>query len=783
MVVAFSDSYAGLFTLGTEVNILQAPPDTALDYEVDGGKLASDDYQFVISDAAILTAADTACRDMILAAQTAGVLRYVALFINDTCHLDPAVRPNIANADFVGVITTDMRSKDLAWFNSRYNEETQAWREWTVRAKSHIQHLFEKIKFTSLIDGDAPNFITGFDASWITNYVADRLGYYSLEGRQIRYSKLVSLNRILLRLLTNCSSSLQNMGYPAYTFTITDVQLDFMCSPSIATTPEVPADLYGSGHRTRYTTLATTHGWNNSELYWRPINQAVYPKLGSAAIQTYNDMYVDWMMYAKPEAGTNNYEGISCRRYGTLWEYLHALAFTFGCYLRFSITGENTFAITFVPRSTLANSTTVRIADASSVELETTYKFKTKQERAAELVVGYPNAFTVEGVDQLDGSHKNDVYELDWPHSAVLQSEARKTTTSGISVAHTIGAPFAKLTSLSGADYYSAYAIINSGWQYLAAHVTFYEPGQSAPWDSSWGSPVNSVHGPCSLIFMPFLSAVLLGQHHQSPMENVWLPIGWIHAKVDGKEREWISFSSYLNEMDSRDQAFYETELSIEVDSVESFLPAAGGSPSWKNIGIGYKYSYAGKSYVIVGLKRLWGQGKTQLRCRSNTQYSIAVPAQPSGASVTVYVPPNADKPAAMKGSGYVSYTVGEDVKADDALCFDYVAGLAYRMSADTRSRYDGFIGIASSDAASGTTVNVFPPDTAAVLQQSFTIGTLVYVRNATYPASNITGATPTLSNPDVENVVTLLGRVAEDSHLLYLEPTVRPSVLKTYLG
>jgi len=208
------------------------------------------------------------------------------------------------------------------------------------------------------------DLIDGLDETFISTYVEDKQGYFNwtAKSRKVKVQKLVSLNHVLRGLADVLETSLASDGYGTINIGFDACTLDGNWHPARWNKQTLTKG--GNTYKTRYV-KHPEEDEGSYEVYADDYNTLkIDPDWADSNIS--NVVYVSWGLFKSIDNEPQSKSARTYRvtRFKTIFEFLEAIAFTFGCYIMYYWETTTDFRIKFISRSSM-NSEQVYLKSAS----------------------------------------------------------------------------------------------------------------------------------------------------------------------------------------------------------------------------------------------------------------------------------------------------------------------------------------------------------------------------------------------------------------------------------
>lgn len=746
MVFVVSDTYDGLFaTTGVIPTQVFRVGSIKQDLDLSSGEIAADELQLSIDEASIDSPTDEAAVAFFLQAENTTVKRFVALFLNTATLPLP---PSAQHALFVGMVSNKLKARDIFHNGVQYSSQIEALREWDATCYTFLDQAITDIALEDLIKGNTETNVVGIDATWVAANVADRQAYHKTQpsgfpgDRSVRWDKLVNLNKLLRKLADNVSATIAARGLGSISIEIATTELDPRFRPARFTPYEYMG--YQASVYTQFQSrLLPVPGVT---LLLGPQN-ATGPfviREGDAKILSLGDdatdadsPWIHWRM-AQPEGKSE--EAMSFLRCKSFTELLYAIAASFGMFVRFFTTGQNSIEIRFIARSSVElGACYFRDAQTGSIDLSTGEAEKSQE------VVAVSTLYTPDGsemrpqmwpanVKKYDTVYREDIGPSKG-HSWVMSSEAKKALLStGVAlrtyptriydVDNQITLPLSPCVAHNAVWYWGAQREVD---------LSFTVANQ----DQVWKAPI----GITNMIFVRTGVSI----EPVAPSNTViWAPVAALSTRIDGEDQTFYSMSMYVNAVAKRDQEYYTSTYELEIPYINGFtLMEFGGSQSWKNVDLGSLITIqeGGQpiEFVVIGIERDMANISTRIKMHRKSRFTFTAPA-----ALPAIVPdfePNTDNTVQTSAATIdTRYGIADETIFTGDAVRAYYTGTEWRLRRmrSQSNDYNSIVGVALNGADVDGGVLVQTTGRIELPTYSFIPGEPVYVRTAAAPAINI---------------------------------------------
>jgi len=701
VMFVISDTYEGLFLSATEANIFELE-DVKRSIKQNVGGSIETELNLTIDEAKVKTSTEIAALNFVKAAMDISVVRFVGIYVNTGSSVDP-------NKElFTGVLQPEFEGEDLIWSGSDYDTAISPITRWSVQAKPYSEVAFDAVAMSDLIDG--------ISESWISTNVADRIGFFSWSTsqlRQIYHNQLVSLDKILRELADQMETHLSSNG-------LGNINIVFDESP-----------LDGRWHPARWNHKEYTRGGSTKYPRFVEIKSLLTGVSDSkSAFQVYNDDYntlkinpdgssssteqvwLSWRLFVKqtdepfeePQPKTS--EEYMATRYDSFFEFLEALAFNFGCFLKTYWSDTSTLHIKFQSRQS------VSVAQIYLKSAAPTPKRKISPDlQDTNQHIAYSNYLAMSGaklcykVKHLDGTfHYNKIGDFD------DKSEDKKLF---LTISPTVA-----VIDYGEDD--------NSGWIMDQIGLPL-----NCSWknNGAWVGDSKKFFATTACLHTAIYLYVEKRSGADKEPNNYYTPAAKISFEHEDETYQYDTLIEYLSFLNGIDEQSSYIEYNIDVPYYYGFSANSdGSSPDWRVLDVGKKIVLDGVDYAIVEAKWSVNEPNVSLVLQGVARYDIEdnlggsfVILQPSlpGDGIHDIETVKNDDIIALEAA--TAITAGNIVSLKD----DGTVEIAYAHS----SHYGRFYGVAISDAAIGETVEIKRYGEYYNADYSFTPGQ-VFIRN-----------------------------------------------------
>jgi len=757
VVFAVSDTYSELFDLSSAVDVdVFLVSKTKNDLDVGEGILVEDEIEFDLAETAAESQDDWDAIAFTLDAQDAVTIakrRFCALFIQPV-DIDA---PTIDEADFVGVIRPKMSAEDLQWNDAAWGTAPAPLRVWKVTASPFFNDTFDQLSMKDLIYGHGDigdpintEYVKGIDATWESNNVADKMGYFSgvaagsSADRKAKFAKITSLNDFMERITLNLVDTLDARGFGTYTVNLLASPLDFTLSPARFRYDDIGGKI--SRYVQSYFSRATPP-------YQIKTGDAVTVQLGDIGFTSH--LWISYFL-VKPEYDTNPPNG-SPKEYGfenvkTYTAFLYALAANTAMYVEFRYTSPTELNISFKSHAGIIKHQ-VFAQDATRADIDTG---PTPEEERR--YYGMSFWLASEGPNEYTGAP-----QFGWYASSVTTQLKKDGNRTMLSISPTLRNTYYANDGIS----YTGTA--QTGFVRLPHNARFYDDDVL----KAANDPRYDAQGLTTALYVMTTGN---GEYGLASQDLIHLPAAALHVVLDGNNETFYSLSEYLNRIYGRDALYYETEYRITVPFICSFRKAQDGSHAdddggrgrWQNLELGCTFDIDGVEYVIVGIERDFKNIRTDLRLHVRSRFDFA--SSTGVGSDEAAQETNDFLPDVDVNNVVLSKTFGEEIRAGD-----YVTlrsdGKVYRSRAHDED-YSGLYGVALQDGFDLDLKDVQIEGVVTNANYAFDVGKRVHVRTTTVGTPNVS-TTHLQSNDGTENMFAEVG-LALNTTTLKIEPGYR---------
>ncbi len=691
-------------TISTEILCVSELPTTRKEVDNAEGVIRQDDLEFTVDEGFVTTSGEAAFITAIKKATNPATPVFVGIFINDPAYDNGNLNPSVLNADFVGVISQNIDSDDIAWNNSTYVAEGTPTRRYTFATQSLFDFFIARYDLADIINGNVSKGVTGISPAWITTNVQDRNGWFKgfTSGdesghRDARWADLVNLNTLVDEVLSVVKTNLAAEGLGSWTFRTIATDMDFKTVPAhLRPVARIGTPSYTYGCRA----LSSMSG-NNASPYTTKANDERKLTLGTYGSATYfYDPFVDWKYFQAPAGGnwgTTHKDFMATARAKTVQDFLYEVAGAFNCCVSVVLDQYGYFNVSFTPVGKVAtNNVIVREADKASSQTE--FIRVEKEEARDRLRYGRPSQYHVDGED--DCAHDNAEGGL-----GLVVSQKVKDVPSGSKVSmFCTGVPLIQFYNCEDGK-------TNVMWGRLPLNGVYYLNGTREPYDLTTRPDKTGMFAPSSNIWVVCRHDIGAGIGTEIFKNlvggaNEWYsPVAQILVKRGTTQKAYGSISEWQRDEDATKTSYYESSTDLECAFITAFYDTSAMTKDWKHLRLGAKVSYAGVTMRVVSIERNWHNGTTNVTIVNNALYEMA--ASSGSTDNSVELDDRGFPPAQAMFGGAPPYEVGDVIVKGDAVV-GYWTGTKLVVYPYDGAQQDGwFIGIALNSANIGDFVQV----------------------------------------------------------------------------
>lgn len=718
-----SNSFDGLFAPDPiDVDIIEIGS-TKHDVEDGEGRVVEDEIEFTMHEEWISTSADEAGFQFVLDAQNSTYydgdalryhiddIRYCALFIR------PAEQTTLqpADAEFIGMIRSEMKATDLQWRGSDWASNATPLRTWKASARTYTEGILEAVTLKDLIYGAGqsgqPGFVQGISTAWEALKVSDPIGTWREDADRFEYWRgLVSLNETIRCLATNLEVTLLQMFGLSYTITIDEspigvrfsqaeranATLQYMTAPQIY---QISADR-------KELALGDTVAPE-----YHPLIQycRVKPLFGNPSVDVgYNAEY--GISSVGVNATTYAWEAVE-----SFPRLMYEIAFSLGMYVTFYATSATDIHVAFHARKSMVRDQ-VYLRDPAAAEVETAPVDGAEQERYYADAMG----LATEGDERALGVN---YYELGDNADSYIESDTTKA----------VRARGAKRLLFSIAPTLRYYGRILDDGLYLYDYYQFHGTVEAPPYRAGNPHRWDRKGATCSLF--------MVNVHAPDAVEQIAgaravHPVAACTFEYEGNERTFYTLAEYIRILQRIDAGAYAHEYTLTVPAICGFRRSSdgthsaddGGRGSWRNLALGCEMVIDGISYVVVGIERNIPSLETKIRLHASTRFAFS-DATAQGTVRAMQVPRPAPHVPVPAKAHYQQYDAEEQIAQGDAVTLTSTGGVVRAIAANPH--YGRVLGIAITDAQVGMPVIVQTHGVVSCPAYSWGIGMSVYLRTS----------------------------------------------------
>lgn len=723
------------------------------DLEIAAGVIAQDELQITADEALIKTTDDQDAFDLFCSSRNADNRVFCAVFINMNTS---SVECTFDNADFLGVINSDMKGKASRWSGLNYSSAPNPVWEWSAHANTFGEVLLDQFTAKELIEGKkngATTIIPKITLEWIAANVADYVGWYKYTPSSLGverkgvYNQLVDLGVVINKLIEQFQIGLENTGLPDYTVVIDDFHFDFKFIPSQPQEP--PVSDFAGNNGDGFLMCGEFTVDKEYKPPFTDISQALKPDIENPKnlqMVTSNDakrIYAHWRMF-QPKKNEEKLSLISTNNFLGL---LHGIAYSFGMLVETYNSSPNTLHVRFISRQNMVR---WRVYPVGATSDDVDLKRLSSQDK---LCYAYGSQYTVDGID---------IYVYDNQSGSATPSEKLNNITSdGTQL------PFSISRSLCQRSEFFLKDPISKMLFYLSRLLP--HNGTLLEYRNSQWNGIAKTAGISTALYM---SVPNTASTINLPSEvSIITPIAQIAVFVDNQQLLFDSLSQYSNYMSSRAGGYYEFERTLDVPFLCGFsLSEDGTNPSWKHIALGCQVEYNSVSYTVLGIERAYQNRTTKLRMQLTSRFAFEEVGTVNGGNENG----DAEMPSPPIDTATVvndEYIVSGVVTAGDAVMVNTNGSLAYAVN--NHEVYGLTIGIALQSGADGDSIHVALPGTVVRCNRyTFTKGERIFIRAVPEVSLNITQELLLTDNAETnEDTVIIIGVAVNTNSFVLQHP------------
>ena len=724
-----SDTYSGLFSsTAGEVNFFLLD-ETSKEISTTQGGLAEHELTFDVDEAAVKTATEQAALTMLKLSRNPNNKIYCGVFI------DTASTPDIADADFIGLVQHEWEAKDLKWHGEYYTDTPAPLRRWRLRARPYSNAVMDKVTVDEIINGSTDPYVPGIDESWIAANVNDVQAYFKRYKHNKYYTlavkNLVDFDVLLRKLADNFSaiilarfgitlnirferSVIDGKWFPVrwnhidrWEF-VRYVRQGFDCKVYNDDGQTIAIDPDGANTNKFYISF------QNIKLYksYEPMPESAKQMLWSNKVKTFNEL-------------------------------IYRIAHNFGCIPIMSYDDSETLRIQFVSRRQFGGNN-IYIAGATSGKLKGEAVINDKD---AEKWYGKANYLCLEGpeyygkrddgsiissksLDRIDPQAKNELLLTISPTLCYLPwGDDRGIKIPNVAMPH-------NLVFVNGGTY----------------------------WDDTW------YHYSYGLHTGVYLKVAKYPGHFESTeADEYYAPVIMmkINTNLAPPHRAQYSFfrlADYVNFLAKLEIDLYSLQYELDIPFYYAFsFNADGSSASWKNVQIGSKITLDGVVYVVEGIKRKLSEPLVTLKLQAWTKYNFD-----DFVDTDMTFDKNEGDDIPQLNEHYEQYEAGGTINAynyvsikDDGTIIPSTESLTHR------SRY---LGIAINGGNVGDTIIVQRHGAITNEDWNFTVGDKIFINSLAVAGKNLS-TTPHTEPTSAVKMYVIVGVAESATTLRILEP------------
>jgi len=701
IMFVIADTYEGLFLSATEANIFELE-DVKRSIKQNVGGSIETELNLTIDEAKVKTSTEIAALNFVKAAMDVSVVRFVGIYVNTGSSVDP-------NKElFTGVLQPEFEGEDLIWSGSDYDTAISPITRWSVQAKPYSEVAFDAVAMSDLI--------AGISESWIATNVADRIGFFSWstsQFRQVHVNQLVSLDKILRELADQMEVHLSSNGLGNINIVFDESPLDGRWHPARWNHKE-----YTRGSTTHYPRFVEIKsmltGVSDSKSAFQVFNDD-YNTLKINPDGTSSDaeqIWLSWRLFVKqtdepyeePQPKTS--EEYMATRYDSFFEFLEALAFNFGCFLKTYWSDTSTLHIKFQSRQTVSVAQIYLRSAAPSPKRKISPDLQETNKHIA-----FSNYLAMSGaklyykVKDTDGSTK---YLKIGDFDDNSEDDKLFLTIS----------PTVAVIDYGEDD--------NSGWimdQIGLPHNCSWKN------NGSWVGDSKKFFATTAGLHTAIYLYVARRAGTDKEKDFYYTPAAKLSFEHEGETYQYDTLIEYLSFLNGIDEQSSFIEYNLDVPYYYGFSANSdGSSPDWRVLDVGKKIVLDGVDYAIVEAKWSVNEPNVSLVLQGVKRFDIE---DNLGGSFVILQP-------SLPGDG--SHDI-ETVKKDDIIGMEAATAITagnvvslkddgtVELSRANNLHYGRFYGVALSDAAIGETVEIKRSGDYYNAGYAFTPGE-VYLRN-----------------------------------------------------
>lgn len=625
IVFTVSDTYEGTFSADSQsVNVFlldsvsKKMPDS-------GGGVTESDLKLTVDEQLANDTLGQAAVNFVKDARNPQIFRYCTVFIN------PGKTLSVDDMLFSGVVEPNMEAEDLLWYGEHFIHTDQPLRRWNVNVKAFANVLLNDfVKLETIITGDPVNNIPGLNSAWIESNVGSRLSYYSANNFETKLDRMVVLEAVLQKLMSNFSAAMVQGGYSQFTFTTSGCKLPFRIHPARWN--------YGTSVLGDDNSFSVFYPPPLAAIFVSPIRN--YRNSNHIELGCYH-IYLDDYFEAKIDPNNElpsdlrnieiHFDSITETwvNYDSLSELLISIARNYGLIVSLNMTSATNMHIEFRPIQT---TNTVKAYLRSAIDA----KLKISSEKITEKdipktkcakYVGQEKHYPAYGIDH---TYDPPTYQ-DLSNEKVIWLDRAKALSTVNAQGDYIPTTLAPVMAFSG------------GGAWLPTNIQIYRNG------SVYNPKFNSIAG--------YYTGVVFrvdkySSHKKFDKQNVahddpdwiswqpasyWTPGALISVAVKNRitgeyeEKVFDSFTDYIMMLDGRAEDFVQTEYSLTVNGFFAFSGSLSPiTPDWKAIALGCEIDLFGLNNSVKEIKWSLKEAKVELKLVSATVYDFDTSTTPS---------------------------------------------------------------------------------------------------------------------------------------------------------
>lgn len=697
VVFVVSDTFAELFNYNSAnaVDVFEVDK-VKRDQDTEPGKFAIDELSFDMLEKQAVAQADIDAITFVLG--SAENRRYCALFVNPN-----DLSPDIDDADFIGLVNSDISSKVVRKSYGDYNDDWLPVYDHKLKATSFDAAVLNEVTMQEVQDAILA------DSAWLAANVSEALQYN--DGTKQQYVKSIfNLSSFLNKLAEISRDKIRAIvSDNLFTFNLLDSSAGYSTLPMRPVDWNEYVNSYVGGYELADAadTRALVFGGANSAALNQPyFHESMFNLSEGVEAEEYDAMTDEEKnVHDLGKQGRGN----SFMQYEKVTQFLFGLSYPLLSYLVFEMPDPQTLNFYYSKRGS-SDGPVVYVKGVSTADFQTG---PGSLSRDSQSFYGLAGLYADEGYDRFTS-----------------------TKTGGNQYTPSKAYDFNKKEGKQLAFTISPTLYVYSGKALNGQNFSEYYP-HNPKFYAMHDSYINTVHTGL-YVYRP---------NPSNPSEAWFPPCGAIAVNIDSEDKYFNKMSEAVNASTARDGVYFKQQWRLNVPFFQGFSTSQDGSnPSWKNCKLRNLVRISGQDYRIIGIERDYKKFSTAIRLErvSRSAYAIVLNKGGSDAIQVLKSPPLPLPPLVESvGEPVVLARAAEDVKAGDAvsLFYDSVNSIAVAYRSESKpSFYGADFGFAGKDALTGQDFAVITGGMISNDRYSFAAraGSPVYVRTVDYPGLNI---------------------------------------------